>query len=127
MQVTYLMPLEAGGSNAVGCFRYASQPREVVLDCGPYTDKSGLSSCLQAELDDALYFLSDCNFCVGREDRDPTFISKQVPAASPHSPVVVVVFETIGRFSPPFSIQMSVCTMIYKHEYSSTTNGTTRD
>nr|XP_040055515.1 LOW QUALITY PROTEIN: endoribonuclease Dicer [Gasterosteus aculeatus aculeatus] len=58
--------------------RYASQPREVVLDCGPYTDKSGLSSCLQAELDDALYFLSDCNFCVGREDRDPTFISKQV-------------------------------------------------
>ncbi|KAL6105070.1 dicer1 [Pungitius sinensis] len=58
--------------------RYASQPREVVLDCGPYTDKSGLSSCLQAELDDALYFLSDCNICVSREDRDPTFISKQV-------------------------------------------------
>ncbi|XP_008294508.1 endoribonuclease Dicer [Stegastes partitus] len=58
--------------------RYASQPREVVLDCGPYVDKSGLSSCLQAELDDALHFLNDCNMSAAREDRDPTFISKQV-------------------------------------------------
>uniref|UniRef100_A0AAQ5YF01 ribonuclease III n=1 Tax=Amphiprion ocellaris TaxID=80972 RepID=A0AAQ5YF01_AMPOC len=58
--------------------RYASQPREVVLDCGPYVDKSGLSSCLQAELDDALHFLNDCNIPAAREDRDPTFISKQV-------------------------------------------------
>lgn len=60
------------------CFRYASQPREVVLDCGPYVDKSGLSSRLQAELDEALHFLNDCNISVAREDRDPTFISKQV-------------------------------------------------
>ncbi|XP_026211512.1 endoribonuclease Dicer isoform X2 [Anabas testudineus] len=58
--------------------RYASQPREVVLDCGPYIDKSGLSFRLQAELDEALHFLNDCNICVAREDRDPTFISKQV-------------------------------------------------
>uniref|UniRef100_A0A8C4GY47 ribonuclease III n=1 Tax=Dicentrarchus labrax TaxID=13489 RepID=A0A8C4GY47_DICLA len=58
--------------------RYASQPREVVLDCGPYMDKSGLSSRLQAELDEALHFLHDCNISVAREDRDPTFISKQV-------------------------------------------------
>ncbi|XP_028293380.1 endoribonuclease Dicer isoform X2 [Gouania willdenowi] len=58
--------------------RYASQPREVVLDCGPYVDKSGLSLHLQAELDEALYFLNDCNMCFSRGDRDPTLISKQV-------------------------------------------------
>lgn len=58
--------------------RYASQPREVVLDCGPYVDKSGLSFRLQVELDEALDFLNDCNIPVVREDRDPTFISKQV-------------------------------------------------
>uniref|UniRef100_A0A8C7LDA3 ribonuclease III n=1 Tax=Oncorhynchus kisutch TaxID=8019 RepID=A0A8C7LDA3_ONCKI len=58
--------------------RYASQPREVVLDCGPYLDKSGLSEHLLSELDEALHFLNDCNIPVLREDRDPTFISKQV-------------------------------------------------
>ncbi|XP_045580908.1 LOW QUALITY PROTEIN: endoribonuclease Dicer [Salmo salar] len=58
--------------------RYASQPREVVLDCGPYLDKSGLSEHLLSELDEALHFLNDCNIPVSREDRDPTFISKQV-------------------------------------------------
>uniref|UniRef100_A0A8C7MGP6 ribonuclease III n=1 Tax=Oncorhynchus kisutch TaxID=8019 RepID=A0A8C7MGP6_ONCKI len=58
--------------------RYASQPREVVLDCGPYLDKSGLSECLLSELDEALHFLNDCNLSVPREDRDPTFITKQV-------------------------------------------------
>ncbi|XP_033843843.1 endoribonuclease Dicer [Periophthalmus magnuspinnatus] len=58
--------------------RYASQPREVVLDCGPYVDRSGLSSRLQKELNEALHFLNDCNIAVSREDRDPTFISKQV-------------------------------------------------
>ncbi|KAK7904401.1 hypothetical protein WMY93_017008 [Mugilogobius chulae] len=57
--------------------RYASQPREVVLDCGPYTDRSGLSSRLQKELNEALHFLNDCNIPVSREERDPTFISKQ--------------------------------------------------
>uniref|UniRef100_A0A3Q3EJC3 ribonuclease III n=1 Tax=Kryptolebias marmoratus TaxID=37003 RepID=A0A3Q3EJC3_KRYMA len=57
---------------------YASQPREVVLDCGAYVDKSGLSSRLLAELDEALHFLNDCNIRVSREDRDPTFISKQI-------------------------------------------------
>lgn len=60
------------------CFRYASQPREVVLDCGPYVDKSGLCSHLHAELDEALRFLNDCNISVAREDHNPTFISKQV-------------------------------------------------
>uniref|UniRef100_W5KTV6 ribonuclease III n=1 Tax=Astyanax mexicanus TaxID=7994 RepID=W5KTV6_ASTMX len=58
--------------------RYASQPREVVLDCGPYQDKSGLSETLLNELDEALHFLNDCNLSVHREDRDPTYISKQV-------------------------------------------------
>ncbi|XP_061897214.1 endoribonuclease Dicer [Entelurus aequoreus] len=58
--------------------RYASQPREVVLDCGPYVDKTGLSSRLQVELDEALHFLDDCNVSVLREDRDPTAISRQV-------------------------------------------------
>uniref|UniRef100_A0A3P9LJJ7 ribonuclease III n=1 Tax=Oryzias latipes TaxID=8090 RepID=A0A3P9LJJ7_ORYLA len=58
--------------------RYACQPREVVLDCGPYMDKSGLSSRLQAELEEALLFLNDCNISASREDRDPTFISKQI-------------------------------------------------
>uniref|UniRef100_A0A1A8ELV4 ribonuclease III n=2 Tax=Nothobranchius korthausae TaxID=1143690 RepID=A0A1A8ELV4_9TELE len=58
--------------------RYASQPREVVLDCGPYLDQSGLSSRLRAELDEALLFLGDCNVAGSRDDRDPTFISKQI-------------------------------------------------
>uniref|UniRef100_A0A3P9AQ36 ribonuclease III n=1 Tax=Esox lucius TaxID=8010 RepID=A0A3P9AQ36_ESOLU len=60
--------------------RYASQPREVVLDCGPYLDKSGLAEHLLSELDEALHFLNDCNISVPREDRDPTFITKQVLA-----------------------------------------------
>uniref|UniRef100_A0A4W4G5G7 ribonuclease III n=1 Tax=Electrophorus electricus TaxID=8005 RepID=A0A4W4G5G7_ELEEL len=58
--------------------RYASQPREVVLDCGLYEDKSGLSERLLTELDEALQFLNDCNLPAHREDRDPTYISKQV-------------------------------------------------
>ncbi|XP_030637551.1 endoribonuclease Dicer isoform X1 [Chanos chanos] len=58
--------------------RYASQPREVVLDCGAYQDKSGLSQRLLSELDEALHFLNDCNVSAHREDKDPTFISKQV-------------------------------------------------
>ncbi|XP_034432990.1 endoribonuclease Dicer isoform X1 [Hippoglossus hippoglossus] len=58
--------------------RYSSQPREVVLDCGPYLDKSGLSSHLLMELDEALHFLNDCNISVDREDRNPTLISKQI-------------------------------------------------
>uniref|UniRef100_A0AAR2JDF8 ribonuclease III n=1 Tax=Pygocentrus nattereri TaxID=42514 RepID=A0AAR2JDF8_PYGNA len=57
--------------------RYASQPREVVLDCGPYQDKSGLSERLLSELNEALHFLNDCNLSAHREDRDPTYISKQ--------------------------------------------------
>ncbi|XP_027015698.2 endoribonuclease Dicer [Tachysurus fulvidraco] len=58
--------------------RYATQPREVVLDCGPYLDNSGLSERLLNELDDALHFLNDYNLTAHREDRDPTYISKQV-------------------------------------------------
>uniref|UniRef100_A0A8C2H565 ribonuclease III n=1 Tax=Cyprinus carpio TaxID=7962 RepID=A0A8C2H565_CYPCA len=57
--------------------RYASQPREVVLDCGLYQDQSGLSERLLSELDEALNFLYDCNLSAHREDRDPTFISRQ--------------------------------------------------
>ncbi len=58
--------------------RYASQPREVVLDCGLYQDQSGLSERLLNELEEALHFLNDYNLSAHREDRDPTFISKQV-------------------------------------------------
>lgn len=74
--------------------RYASQPREVVLDCGLYRDESGLSERLLSELDEALHFLNDCNLTAHREDRDPTFISKQVPftASSNKSPCVVCRF-----------------------------------
>ncbi|KAL0169242.1 hypothetical protein M9458_033838, partial [Cirrhinus mrigala] len=38
----------------------------------------GLSERLLSELDEALHFLNDCNLSAHREDRDPTFISKQV-------------------------------------------------
>ncbi|XP_057715844.1 endoribonuclease Dicer isoform X2 [Corythoichthys intestinalis] len=58
--------------------RYASQPREVVLDCGPYLDKNGLSSRLQVELDEALDFLNECNISIAREDKGPTVISRQI-------------------------------------------------
>ncbi len=58
--------------------RYASQPREVVLDCGLYQDQSGLSERLLNELEEALHFLNDYNLSAHQEDRDPTFISKQV-------------------------------------------------
>ncbi|KAM9804063.1 endoribonuclease Dicer [Neosynchiropus ocellatus] len=58
--------------------RHASQPREVVLDCGTYLDESGLSSCLLQELDSALDFLRDCNISVAIEEKDPTLISKQI-------------------------------------------------
>lgn len=50
----------------------------MVLDCGPYRDRSGLSSSLHSELNQALHFLNDCNLAGLRADRDPTFISKQV-------------------------------------------------
>ena len=50
----------------------------MILDCSPYLDKSGLSARLQSELEEALHFLNDCNIPSAREDRDPTFISRQV-------------------------------------------------
>lgn len=50
----------------------------MVLDCGVYQDNSGLSERLLNELDDALHFLNDYNLSAHREDRDPTYISKQV-------------------------------------------------
>lgn len=68
----------AGVTQRLCCRRYACQPREVVLDCGPYRDRSGLSSSLHSELNQALHFLNDCNLAGLRADRDPTFISKQV-------------------------------------------------
>ncbi|XP_062863327.1 endoribonuclease Dicer [Trichomycterus rosablanca] len=58
--------------------RYATQPREVVLDCGLFQDASRLSERLLKELDEALHFLNDCNVSALREDRDPTYVSKQV-------------------------------------------------
>ncbi|XP_062824506.1 endoribonuclease Dicer [Anolis carolinensis] len=58
--------------------RYTSQPCEIVVDCGPYTDKSGLYERLLTELDDALSFLNDCNISVHCRERDSTLISKQI-------------------------------------------------
>ncbi|XP_028572674.2 endoribonuclease Dicer [Podarcis muralis] len=58
--------------------RYTSQPCEIVVDCGPYADKSGLYERLLTELDDALHFLNDCNISVLCRERDSTLISKQI-------------------------------------------------
>ncbi|XP_043930553.1 endoribonuclease Dicer [Protopterus annectens] len=58
--------------------RYSSQPCEVVLDCGPYVDKSGLYDTLLYELDEALNFLNDCNVPAHPDDRSPMLISKQI-------------------------------------------------
>lgn len=58
--------------------RYTSQPCEIVVDCGPYIDKSGLYGRLLKELDEALAFLNDCNISVHSKERDSTLISKQV-------------------------------------------------
>uniref|UniRef100_A0A803VBC1 ribonuclease III n=1 Tax=Ficedula albicollis TaxID=59894 RepID=A0A803VBC1_FICAL len=58
--------------------RYTSQPCEIVVDCGPYTDKSGLYGRLLKELDEALAFLNDCNISVHSKERDSTLISKQI-------------------------------------------------
>ncbi|XP_075048206.1 LOW QUALITY PROTEIN: endoribonuclease Dicer [Mixophyes fleayi] len=58
--------------------RYASQPCEIVLDCGPYHDKSGLYQRLLTELDEALHFLDDCNVPIYSKERDSTSISKQI-------------------------------------------------
>lgn len=82
------------------CSRYASQPREVVLDCGPYRDRSGLSSSLHSELNQAIHFLNDCNLMGVRADRDPTFISKQVrPQEAEGREVVLEVGSPV--VSPP--------------------------
>ncbi|KAL7992656.1 hypothetical protein Chor_016912 [Crotalus horridus] len=58
--------------------RYTSQPCEIVVDCGPYSDKSGLYERLLTELDDALSFLNDCNITVHCRERDSILISKQI-------------------------------------------------
>ncbi|MEE6494432.1 hypothetical protein FKM82_017138 [Ascaphus truei] len=58
--------------------RYASQPCEMVLDCGPYVEKSGLYERLVHELDEALHFLGDCNISTHPRERDSTLISKQI-------------------------------------------------
>ncbi|XP_053331205.1 endoribonuclease Dicer [Spea bombifrons] len=58
--------------------RYASQPCEIVLDCGTYLDKSGLHRRLLGELEEALHFLDDCNIPTHSKERDSTSISKQI-------------------------------------------------
>ncbi|KAG8449111.1 hypothetical protein GDO86_015967 [Hymenochirus boettgeri] len=58
--------------------RYASQPCEIVLDCGSYIDRSGLYQRLLNELDEALNFLADCNIPTHSKERDSTIISKQI-------------------------------------------------
>ncbi|XP_053553479.1 endoribonuclease Dicer isoform X2 [Bombina bombina] len=58
--------------------RYASQPCEIVLDCGSFIDKSGLYQRLLSEVDDALHFLDDCNISSLSRERDSILISKQI-------------------------------------------------
>ncbi|XP_063296113.1 endoribonuclease Dicer [Pelobates fuscus] len=58
--------------------RYASQPCEIVLDCGRFLDKSGLYENLLAQLDEALQFLDDCSIPTNSKERDSTLISKQI-------------------------------------------------
>ncbi|XP_007942714.1 endoribonuclease Dicer [Orycteropus afer afer] len=58
--------------------RYASQPCEIVVDCGPFTDRSGLYGRLLTELEEALNFINDCNISVHSKERDSTLISKQI-------------------------------------------------
>ncbi|XP_070955756.1 endoribonuclease Dicer isoform X3 [Macaca nemestrina] len=58
--------------------RYTSQPCEIVVDCGPFTDRSGLYERLLMELEEALNFINDCNISVHSKERDSTLISKQI-------------------------------------------------
>lgn len=58
--------------------RYTSQPCEIVVDCGPFTDRSGLYEILLMELEEALNFINDCNISVHSKERDSTLISKQI-------------------------------------------------
>ncbi|XP_047653172.1 endoribonuclease Dicer isoform X2 [Phacochoerus africanus] len=58
--------------------RYTSQPCEIVVDCGPFTDRSGLYERLLMELEEALNFINDCNIAVHSKERDSTLISKQI-------------------------------------------------
>ena len=48
------------------------------MDCGPFTDRSGLYGRLLLELEEALNFINDCNISVRSKERDSTSISKQV-------------------------------------------------
>lgn len=58
--------------------RYTSQPYEIVVDCGPFMDRSGLYERLLMELEEALNFINDCNISVHSRERDSTLISKQI-------------------------------------------------
>ncbi|XP_006903693.1 PREDICTED: LOW QUALITY PROTEIN: dicer 1, ribonuclease type III [Elephantulus edwardii] len=58
--------------------RYTSQPCEIVVDCGPFSDRSGLYQRLLMELEEALNFINDCNISVHSKERDSTLISKQI-------------------------------------------------
>lgn len=49
-----------------------------MVDCGPFTDRSGLYERLLMELEEALNFINDCNISVHSKERDSTLISKQV-------------------------------------------------
>uniref|UniRef100_A0A8D0ENA9 ribonuclease III n=1 Tax=Strix occidentalis caurina TaxID=311401 RepID=A0A8D0ENA9_STROC len=71
--------------------RYTSQPCEIVVDCGPYTDKSGLYGRLLKELDEALAFLNDCNISVHSKERDSTLISKLIKEAGKQDPELAYI------------------------------------
>ncbi|XP_075387941.1 endoribonuclease Dicer [Tenrec ecaudatus] len=58
--------------------RYTCQPCEIVADCGPFADRSGLYERLRLELEEALSFVNDCNVPAHSRERDSTFISRQI-------------------------------------------------
>uniref|UniRef100_A0A8C0ZH23 ribonuclease III n=1 Tax=Cyanistes caeruleus TaxID=156563 RepID=A0A8C0ZH23_CYACU len=93
--------------------RYTSQPCEIVVDCGPYTDKSGLYGRLLMELDEALAFLNDCNISVHSKERDSTLISKLIKEAGKQDPELAYISSNfitghgIGK-NQPRSKQMEV-------------------
>lgn len=67
-----------------------------MVDCGPFTDRSGLYERLLMELEEALDFINDCNVSVYSKERDSTLISKQVSMCSLVSNKALVFIVSLG-------------------------------
>lgn len=73
-----------------------------MVDCGPFTDRSGLYERLLMELEEALNFINDCNIAVHSKERDSTLISKQVSIWRKYR-------EYNKRLLFIFDIEMKIC------------------